>query len=735
MKKIFIIIMIMSIHYLSFAQDICGEVKNAQGCSSNGSINLSLKGGFKPYEFQWSNGATTEDIENLAAGNYSVVVTDALCGKATLNFTVAKDASKTSIKLKDKHNVVSCENTKGVAQYKDGFIEVAVEGNSSDYTFTWKNDADPAQSFPNSPKITDIGVGGYTVTVKKNGSSCEEKLNFYLCCCFKKMVEPKDPKGPNDPKVPDEYSEKNGCQFDGDEIKITLVATPPSSGNNDGAITADVSGGSFSGVLFNWTGPNGFTSNNKNISGLRPGTYCLTIKDGCSQKTKCKVIRVCEEKPVTGSFESIRPCPSQFTLHGEKRPKAYGSVTAMGSNGEAPYTYKWGNGSTDQTIKDLEPGTYKVTVTDASDCTVELSFTLGSGSAKDIPFTTETECKIDYECDGRPVHTQIGVKDCGPISQNHDPKDCEYILCKCDITGKPMGRKHVGFKDKYFDVFTKDCTLWGLCWDGRSKSLGAFGPFEEIATACPTCSSCVKTTLCKALTEFGTKTKVLKTTKAETELRNYKFWSNDNCTMDEFCGTQYLRTVKVQCWAEPPPIPPIIVNTNITLGDFALNQLKQEGNSEDIFLVLMEAERETTLTEYNNLIYKKQNDTSNPHVYLKELILDGYEETACENIRCDFGIGAKSTGSEIIAKSQSISNFSVFPNPAQDLIQVSIPKHIKSKLHLEMMNGMGQIIIVQECDNLAQCDINMQNIPSGTYSIIIKDNTGAQVFKTIIVKI
>ena len=66
MKKIFIIIMIMSFQYLSFAQDVCGEVKNAEGCASNGSINISLKGGFTPYEFKWSNGATTEDIAKLS---------------------------------------------------------------------------------------------------------------------------------------------------------------------------------------------------------------------------------------------------------------------------------------------------------------------------------------------------------------------------------------------------------------------------------------------------------------------------------------------------------------------------------------------------------------------------------------------------------------------------------------------------------------------------------------------
>jgi uncharacterized protein (TIGR02145 family) len=44
----------------------------------DGSINLSVSGGYQPYEFSWSNGVTTKDISGLSAGVYSVTVTDAL---------------------------------------------------------------------------------------------------------------------------------------------------------------------------------------------------------------------------------------------------------------------------------------------------------------------------------------------------------------------------------------------------------------------------------------------------------------------------------------------------------------------------------------------------------------------------------------------------------------------------------------------------------------------------------
>ncbi len=43
---------------------------------NNGSIRIGITGGTPPYTFAWSNNAVTEDIANLAQGNYSVTATD-----------------------------------------------------------------------------------------------------------------------------------------------------------------------------------------------------------------------------------------------------------------------------------------------------------------------------------------------------------------------------------------------------------------------------------------------------------------------------------------------------------------------------------------------------------------------------------------------------------------------------------------------------------------------------------
>ncbi len=44
---------------------------------SDGNIDLTLSGGKKPYKYAWSNNAVTEDLANIKAGTYTVMITDA----------------------------------------------------------------------------------------------------------------------------------------------------------------------------------------------------------------------------------------------------------------------------------------------------------------------------------------------------------------------------------------------------------------------------------------------------------------------------------------------------------------------------------------------------------------------------------------------------------------------------------------------------------------------------------
>jgi hypothetical protein len=44
---------------------------------TNGTIPVTVSGGTSPYSYIWSNGTTTEDLNNIAAGSFSLTVSDA----------------------------------------------------------------------------------------------------------------------------------------------------------------------------------------------------------------------------------------------------------------------------------------------------------------------------------------------------------------------------------------------------------------------------------------------------------------------------------------------------------------------------------------------------------------------------------------------------------------------------------------------------------------------------------
>ncbi len=69
----------------TFSLDIFTYTITPDNGSGNGSVNISVSGGTLPYSYEWSNGSTSQDINFLTNGWYTVTVTDAL-GEQTIGW-------------------------------------------------------------------------------------------------------------------------------------------------------------------------------------------------------------------------------------------------------------------------------------------------------------------------------------------------------------------------------------------------------------------------------------------------------------------------------------------------------------------------------------------------------------------------------------------------------------------------------------------------------------------------
>ena len=130
---------------------VTGNVSNVTCAgNNNGSITLNIVGGSNPFTFLWNDGITTGNRSNLAAGNYTVSITDDLGCTQSRSFTVTSGSS--AIALTFTSQDVPCQNS------GTGSVSVSVAGGQPPYTYLWSNNQTTSQLF-------GLNAGTYTVTV------------------------------------------------------------------------------------------------------------------------------------------------------------------------------------------------------------------------------------------------------------------------------------------------------------------------------------------------------------------------------------------------------------------------------------------------------------------------------------------------------------------------------------------------------------------------------------------
>ncbi len=132
---------------------------------NDGSIDLTVTGGVPPFFFLWSNGKTTEDIDNIPAGEYIIHISDCKNQLATDTFDITQPASE-PISLTFKTQNPSAPGA------KDGSIDITLSGGVAPFTFLWSNGK-------TTEDIANLASGSYIITVTDNiGQSLTDTISL-----------------------------------------------------------------------------------------------------------------------------------------------------------------------------------------------------------------------------------------------------------------------------------------------------------------------------------------------------------------------------------------------------------------------------------------------------------------------------------------------------------------------------------------------------------------------------
>ncbi|MDY0907713.1 Ig-like domain-containing protein, partial [Pedobacter sp. CFBP9032] len=390
---------------------------------STGSATVSVTGGTSPYTYSWNSNPvqTSATANNLAAGTYTVTVTDASGCSTTQDVTITQPAAGLSITGTVINSTCGATN--------NGSIDITLSGGTTPYTYQW-NSGETTQD------ISNKAAGTYTVTVT-DAKSCATSSSFTVTAGNCQPTAVND-FGNTTPGVPvsgnaatnDTPSGDGGnvwsligtdggatlgsvtmntdgsftytpkpntsgtdtftyhvCDVDGDcstaIVTITIdastlnISTTSTNvkcyGNSDGSATVTATGGT-SPYTYSWnTSPVQVTAT---ASNLAAGSYTVTVTDNVGT-IRTETITITQ--PSSALVANVDIPPLDVKCFGENT----GSATASATGGTGPYTYSWNTSPVQNTAtaSNLSAGNYTVTVTDANGCTDSKSVAIAQPAA------------------------------------------------------------------------------------------------------------------------------------------------------------------------------------------------------------------------------------------------------------------------------------------------------------------------------------------------------------------
>lgn len=364
---------------------------------STGSIMVTVNGGNGGFIYEWQNESgtvisTNNEIVDVPAGEYALFVEDAKGCILTETFTVNEPSPFT---FNAEITEITCNGA------MDGTITLFPGGGNPGFDFTWSADNGFASTDQN---IVGLDAGFYTVNVLDN-AGCTYDTSMAIV----------------DPPI----------------LVVDSTVTPVTcAGDMDGSIELSVSGG-VPDYMFNWTGPDGFTSTDEDVFNLNGGSYDLILEDdqGCVVNLNFTV-----EEPEIISFDATI---TNVACGGASS----GAISVIVNGGNGGFIYEWKDEigtiiSTTDEILDVPAGDYILFVVDSKGCNLKDTLTILDG----IPFffngiVTPIECfnamdgAIDlFPAGGNPGYDFLWNADNGFSSTDQNINGLGAGVYTCEVT-------------------------------------------------------------------------------------------------------------------------------------------------------------------------------------------------------------------------------------------------------------------------------------------------------------
>lgn len=378
---------------------------------NSGGITTNSSGGTPTYTYLWNNAQTTQNLNNLTSGTYTVTLRDANGCTLVQSTTVGQPSTALGLNLSSTPETAMNAN--------NGTATATPVGGTPNYTYAWSNGGSTAI-------LTGLAPGTYTVTVR-DANNCSTSnsvsVNAFVCAGLNLSVTavPVTCQGLSNGSATATPSGSSGYTFlwstgataqtINNLVPATYTATvtdaagctatnsatvnePPlltltvnssnvtCNGLSNGTANAVPSGGTPD-YQYIWS--NGQST--QNIAQLAPGTYTVTLRDakGCSAQ---QTVEITQMPALSVTVDKT----DETALNAQN-----GSAVAVVSGGNLPYSYLWSNGSTTAALTGLPPGTYTVTVTDANTCTFSQTATIAAFGCTGLSLNI---LKTDVSCNG-----------------------------------------------------------------------------------------------------------------------------------------------------------------------------------------------------------------------------------------------------------------------------------------------------------------------------------------------